>query len=48
MTGWVHNALNQKVTADYQPFTNSGHPLGIDAYYPPVGSTYGIELSYRF
>jgi len=48
VAGWVKNALNQKVTADYQPLTNSGHPLGIDAYYPAVGATYGIELSYRF
>lgn len=48
VAGWVKNALNQKVSGDYQPFTNSGHPLGIDAYYPAIGSTYGIELSYRF
>lgn len=48
VTGWVTNALNEKVTADYQPFTNSGHPLGIDVYYPPVGATYGVELSFRF
>lgn len=48
VTGWVRNALNQKVTGDYQPFVNTGHPLGIDAYYPAVGSTYGIEVSYRF
>lgn len=48
VAGWVRNALNQKVTSDYQPFTNSGHPLGIDAYYPAIGATYGVELSYRF
>lgn len=48
VAGWVKNALNQKVTGEYQPFANTGHPLGIDAYYPAIGSTYGVELSYRF
>jgi len=48
VTGWVKNALSEKVTGEYQPFTNSGHPLGIDVYYPAVGATYGIELTYSF
>lgn len=48
VTGWVKNALNTKVTADYQPFVNTGHPLGFDAYYPPVGAIYGLEVAFRF
>ncbi|MFC4314234.1 TonB-dependent receptor [Steroidobacter flavus] len=48
VTGWGRNVLNEKVTADYQPYTNSGHPLGNDLYYPPVGSSYGIELTVRY
>lgn len=48
VTGWVKNALSEKVTGEYQPFSNSGHPLGIDVYYPAVGATYGIELTYSF
>lgn len=48
LTGWVKNALDEKVTGDYQPFSNSGHPLGIDVYYPAVGVTYGVEVAYNF
>jgi iron complex outermembrane receptor protein len=48
LTGWVKNALNTKVTPSYQPAVLTGHPLGIDAFYPPVGATYGIELGFRF
>lgn len=48
VTGWVKNALSEKVTGEYQPSTTSGHPLGIDVYYPAVGATYGIELTYSF
>jgi iron complex outermembrane receptor protein len=48
VTGWGRNVLNTKVTGDYQPYTNSGHPLGRDLYYPPVGSSYGIELTVRY
>jgi len=48
VTGWVKNALNTKVTPSYQPAVLTGHPLGIDAFYPPVGATYGIELGFQF
>lgn len=48
ITGFIQNALNDKVTGDYAPFVNSGHPSGLDVYYPPVGSIYGIEMTYRF
>jgi len=48
LTGFVKNALNEKITAEYQAFVNSGLPTGEDAYYPPVGATYGIEATYRF
>jgi iron complex outermembrane receptor protein len=48
VTGWVKNALNEKVTQSYQPAVLTGHPLGIDAFYPPVGTTYGIEMGFQF
>ncbi|HEY0594967.1 TonB-dependent receptor [Sphingopyxis sp.] len=48
LTGFVRNALNEKITSEYQPFVNSGLPTGEDAYYPPVGAIYGIEATYRF
>ena len=48
VTGWGRNVLDTKVTAEYQPYANSGHPLGRDLYYPPVGSSYGIELTVRY
>jgi len=48
LTGFVKNALNEKITPEYQAFVNSGLPTGKDAYYPPVGSIYGIEATYRF
>lgn len=48
VTGWARNVLNTKVTGDYQPFSNSGHPLGNDLYYPPVGSSYGVEFTVRY
>jgi iron complex outermembrane receptor protein len=48
VAAWAKNALNDRSTADYQPFTNSGHPLGIDAYYFAVGARYGVDLTYRF
>jgi len=48
LTGFVKNALNEKITPEYQAFINSGLPTGKDVYYPPVGSVYGVELSYRF
>ncbi len=48
VTAWVQNALNDKTTPNFEPFTNTGHPLGIDAYYPAAGATYGIEILYKF
>ena len=48
LTGFIKNALDEKVTSDYAPFINSGHPSGRDVYYPPVGSIYGVEMTYRF
>ena len=48
LTGFVKNALNEKITADYIPFVNSGLPTGNDVYFPPVGAVYGIEATYRF
>jgi len=48
VTGWASNILGERVTGDYQPFAISGHPLGIDAYYPAIGATYGIEFGFRF
>ena len=48
LTGFVKNALNEKVTPEYQPFVNTGLPTGNDVYYPPVGAIYGVEVAYRF
>ncbi|HVW70871.1 MAG TPA: TonB-dependent receptor [Steroidobacteraceae bacterium] len=48
LTTFVKNALNVKITPEYQPYVNSGLPTGKDAYYPPVGTVYGVELTYRY
>ena len=48
VTGWVKNALNEKKTADYEPYADTGLPTGKDVYYPSVGTMYGVELTYRF
>ncbi|MFC3053229.1 TonB-dependent receptor [Kordiimonas pumila] len=48
ITGYVQNALNEKITSDFQPFSNTGLPTGADVYYPPVGAVYGLELRYQF
>ncbi|MFC3052394.1 TonB-dependent receptor [Kordiimonas pumila] len=48
VTAWVKNALNDRTTPDYQSITTTGHPLGIDAYYPAIGATYGIQATFNF
>ena len=47
VTGWVKNALNDRKTGDYQAAAFSGQPFGYSAYYPTVGTTYGVELGFR-
>jgi iron complex outermembrane receptor protein len=48
ISAWVKNALDDRTTQDFQAVEYSGHPLGIDAFSPVPGVTYGIELSTRF
>lgn len=48
LTAFVKNALNEKITGEYQAFVNSGLPTGNDVYYPPVGAIYGIEVTFNF
>ncbi|WP_235537503.1 TonB-dependent receptor [Sphingomonas sp. Root1294] len=50
ITGYVENVLNEKITVDYQPASVTGGTLlnGADTYFPPVGSVYGIEVTFRF
>lgn len=48
LTAYVDNVLNEKITPDYQPVTVTGSFLGLDVYYPALGSVYGVELSFRF
>ena len=48
LTGFVKNALSEKISSEYQAFVNSGLPTGQDVYYPPVGAIYGLEVTYRF
>jgi iron complex outermembrane recepter protein len=47
-TAYVTNALNEKITQDYEPVTITGSPFGTDVYYPPVGAIYGFQLNYRW
>jgi len=47
VTGFVNNALDEKITVDYQPVSVTHSLFGFDLYYPPVGATYGVELNYR-
>ncbi len=46
VTGWIRNALDDRTTQDFQPASQSGSAT--DLYFPAIGRTYGIEVSYRF
>lgn len=45
---WGRNLLRDRTPADYQPITETGHPLGVDFFLPARGAEYGLDITFRF
>lgn len=45
---WGRNLLDDRTPSDYQPITETGHPLGFDFFLPARGAEYGVDVTFRF
>lgn len=47
VTARVNNALDERTTPAYEPFSQTGQPFGLDVYFPTAGTAWGIEFAYQ-